>query len=82
MKLKNICKNQANSDKYLKSIQFQKLVIHETLDPNPINKFIMSQFKNVNFKNLSKQKKKLPNKRIEIKFDRKKKIIKESEIET
>jgi len=59
VQLKNICKNQANSDKYLKSIQFQKLVIHETLDPDPIKKFIMSQFKNVTFKNLSKQKKKI-----------------------
>jgi len=38
-------------------VKSSKLVTYETLDPNPIKKFIVCQFKYINFKNLSKKKK-------------------------
>jgi hypothetical protein len=34
----------------------KKQATHETLNCDPIKKFIISQFKNINFKNLSKKK--------------------------
>jgi hypothetical protein len=34
----------------------KKQATHETLNWDPIKKFIRSQFKNINFKNLSKKK--------------------------
>jgi hypothetical protein len=59
--IENIYENQVNLDKHLKHGQIlkarQRLATYKTLDPCFTKKFIISQFKNINFKNLSKQKK-------------------------